>query len=435
MKRVVRLPLLFCVATGASIGLGLAAGPEEIVLTRQHPLAATWGEVTVIESVRITAAPRGKEIPYAHGLGLNFTGRSRTDDAERLREGAPQPRSEAEPIGSIFVVANFDDDQRGWPAFRGRLLAAIARLSPTGYGPFLDGFSKQVMAAATPDIPYSVVYCVTTPGAGEHSAEVTGQATSNPSGGRGWRSTSTNLGDLKGLCPPLRAALEFGTPAQVITTDLQVTQFVAESLALNYSDRTGNAAAPWPEAAGGKRDAAPEAPTDAAIPADAGGADPDDVRQPRESETGGEPPRDSFAAAGPTDLSKEFLASRSLVARWTWTAHGEQVGPAPRTLFDDSDDLLSGVFLTAKASGVNLPGLRDAMAEKLQDVNGVIDARAVKDALVDCNATLGVDEALLVLCYMDLRHDQKADYCIGRSCSQVTNPEETCSALRAHLGD
>ncbi len=426
--------LCFAAASLLCVTVAAAASPEQTVLARQHPLAVKWGEVTVRESGRVRVSPRGQELEYDRGLSLEFTGRGRAEDLDGLRAGRRQARSNLSPFGSVFLVANFDD-RRGWDSFRSKLQAAVEQLGPAAYNQFLNRFSKQVMlAAGPPNIPYSVVYCLVTPGGGESAAEVSGRATRTAAGEQGWQNGSTGFGDSKPMCPALRGALENAPPVQVITTDFQVEQAVAEELQLSVADRTSAPASPWPPTARIKRAPAPQGATAyERARRDGDAAEHEELRQPRKGDPAGEAPYVLTADAAPASFAYEYLDGRSVIMRWSWTARGEQLGADPRSLFEDAGEMLYGVFPASDASRVDVDGFRDAVAQRLERTDGLLNTAAVGQALVDSNAALGLDDALAVMCYPDARNEQKAEYCVLKACSQVTNPIETCDALRRHL--
>lgn len=422
--------LLIAGLLGAS-GVARAAA-EAIVLVRHHPIRVKWGEASVVEGGRVRARAGDAEKEFEESLGLVLTLRTRTEDLDRLRAGSRRAESQASPVGSLFLAASFDEGRPSWNAFRDKLVAEAGQLEPPAYADFLRGFETWIQNSAPPDSgPYSLVYCSVMPGGPERAWEVNLEEARDPDRRTVRRQLGmTALGDSAPVCSALRAALEHAAPSEVTTTPFQVEQTAIETLRVATVDRSGEPPGPWPGTAKVGRRESPAGATSY----ESTGTEYGQLRRSAEGGPSGGKPYLLVAETAPAELSTDLIRGRAILARWSWSIEAKQLGASPRALANDRGELLYGLFPRSAAGEPSFDALAAAVAGRLERLDRLVDADSVKEALIEENESMRVDEVLAVICTPDERGVDRASYCLAKSCSEVLDAGEVCTTVRRLMG-
>jgi len=400
------------------------------ILQRQRPLSVRWGEIEVSETALVKIVRNEEETTYPNALALVFKARLRQEDLAGLLEGTSRARTQSTVSGTLYVAARMGGGAGDWGGLAGRLQETAGRLTPAGYEGFLGSGASVLAAAAEPASgDFAIVYCVVVPGSSDRGGDLYRRAMKSGKGSAPV-SGSTSYREGSPACAAFREAFAGRAALDTLTTGFTVDESLEESLDLTTQSLLQQPPLPLPEGTQLSRTGPPEGATGYSKANNGEGAAHGEML--RRDGGGGQEIAPYVLTVDIKDaaLARDLPRGRSLLARWDVSRRDVRLGAPPRTLSEERQSLLMGVFCTTPTCAPDIGALQSATLAKLGASEGVLGAGLLRRAIEIPNLP---PDSFTVLCDPGTGREMSATWCLSNVCAKVTNPDEVCADIAGAL--
>lgn len=428
--KVRRLAAFVLAALAPWLCAALPTFGAERLLERQRPLSVRWGEVEVSETALVKISKEGTQTTYPNAVGLVFKTRLREEELQGLLDGTLKARSQAVIVGTLYVAARLVGGREAWDRFVLRLQEAAGRLTPSAYEEFLTSTSALNEAAGPQTGEYEIALCTLRPGAPDFEADIHQTIVKTDSGSETTKGTSVYSAGKGHYCGPLREAFQGRAAVDVLTTGFTVDESLEEALDLRVENRLQQTPASCPESARISRKDPPEGATSSSTVSNRDGVVHAELQ--RRDGDGGDAAYVLVVELRDAALARDLPRARSVLLRWDVARRDMRLGAPPRSLAEDRETLLMGVFCTTETCAPDIDAFRSATTTALGASNELLSAVQVRRMMP---LTSFPPDSFTVLCVPGEHGEPTATYCLSNACAKVLNPDEVCGDIASALPD